>query len=114
MTPTPEQLAKLPKWAQDHIRNLQQKLDVAVSRHSELCDNSKPGPFFTRGNYDEKKLYVPDDRIAFAAPGEIEPFTLEINPSRYSPSRLEVRAYRGRITVSPDCANVISIGATEL
>ena len=30
MTPTQEQLNKLPKWAQDHIRDIQRQRDIAV------------------------------------------------------------------------------------
>lgn len=35
MTPTPEQLARLPKWARDHVDSLTRQRDNAVERMTE-------------------------------------------------------------------------------
>jgi hypothetical protein len=45
MNPTIEQLAKLPKWAQDHIADITRERDVSVCSLNEYCDESTPSPF---------------------------------------------------------------------
>lgn len=43
---TPEQLAKLPRWAQDHIKDITRERDVAVRALNEYCDDQTPSPFY--------------------------------------------------------------------
>ncbi len=47
MTPTPEQLAKLPKWAQEHMKDLERDADKykEVARH--FMEAQTPTPFYT-------------------------------------------------------------------
>ena len=44
-TPTPEQLAKLPKWAQDHINNTAGERNAAIRALNNFCEQSKESPF---------------------------------------------------------------------
>ena len=44
--PTPEQIAKLPKWAQDHIKNLDRRMVVAERTLKEYQDAQTPSPVF--------------------------------------------------------------------
>ena len=39
---TPEQIAKLPKWAQDHIKKIERERDIAVRELNEWCDSQTP------------------------------------------------------------------------
>lgn len=39
-SPTPEQIAKLPKWAQQHIEQLTRKRDFATETLAEVLDKS--------------------------------------------------------------------------
>lgn len=43
--PTPEQLQKLPKWAQDYIQNITREREMSVRSLNEFCDNDTPSPF---------------------------------------------------------------------
>jgi hypothetical protein len=45
MKPTPEQITKLPKWVQDHIKDITRERDVSVHSLNEYCDESTPSPF---------------------------------------------------------------------
>ncbi len=45
-TPTPEQLAKLPQWAQKHINDLVQERKVAVNALNSYIDNQTPSKFY--------------------------------------------------------------------
>jgi hypothetical protein len=45
MKPTPEQIAKLPKWAQDHIQNIERERFTAVRALNEYCDETTKSPF---------------------------------------------------------------------
>lgn len=45
-SPTPEQIAKLPRWTQDHIITLQRERDNAVQALKDFCDAETPSPIF--------------------------------------------------------------------
>lgn len=45
--PTPEQIAKLPKWAQEHIENCERERDEANRILSRVLADQKPTPFYT-------------------------------------------------------------------
>lgn len=44
-TPTAEQIAHLPKWAQDHIAKLERERSVSVRALNEYLDNQTESPF---------------------------------------------------------------------
>ncbi len=44
-SPTPDQLAKLPKWAQEHIVSLARQRKEAVDALNAYCDASTPSSF---------------------------------------------------------------------
>ncbi len=39
-------ITKLPKWAQDHIRNLERERDTAIRGLNEYIDNQTKSPFY--------------------------------------------------------------------
>lgn len=43
---TAEQLAKLPKWAREHIDSLSRELDAATLSLQQYLDNQTPSPFY--------------------------------------------------------------------
>lgn len=43
-TPTEEQMAKLPKWAQDHIKTLERERETAVAALLRHTDEQTPSP----------------------------------------------------------------------
>lgn len=46
MNPTPEQIAKLPKWAQEHIESLSRELASQTSLSKRMVDDQTPSEFF--------------------------------------------------------------------
>lgn len=44
--PTPEQIAKLPKWARDHITNIERERDVSVRALNEFQDSQTPSGIY--------------------------------------------------------------------
>ncbi len=46
MTPTPEQIEKLPKWAQDHVKDLERRRDDALSALQHHLGKQYVTPFF--------------------------------------------------------------------
>jgi len=46
MKPTPEQIAKLPKWAQDYIVNLSRERESAINSLNAFCDSETQSPFY--------------------------------------------------------------------
>lgn len=74
--PLPEQIAKLPKWAQEHIADLQRRTAEAERTFREYNDSQTPSKFF----YDDyvciggaspehSKKYVQTDRMTVIAHG---------------------------------------------
>lgn len=69
---TPEQLAKLPKWAQEHIADLTRQMDVAKRTLNEFTDSQTPSDFYveemlclTEGNQNNKfvKRYIQSHKV---------------------------------------------------
>ncbi len=46
MKPTPEQLAKLPKWAAEYIKEIERQRETAISALNEYTDNQTVSPLF--------------------------------------------------------------------
>ena len=66
MKPTQEQIAKLPKWAQAHIADLERGQDDAIDRLERFQDTDTPThisytEFVARGT--DRKKYVQADRL---------------------------------------------------
>lgn len=72
MANTPD-VSKLPKWAQDHIKDLQRERDIAVRALNEWTDTQTPSPIFVdelvstgeeRGP-STKRRYIEGRRVSF-------------------------------------------------
>lgn len=44
--PTTEQIATLPKWAQEHIKSLDRRVVISERTLQEYCDTQTKSPFF--------------------------------------------------------------------
>ncbi len=44
--PTPEQIAKLPKWAQEYIENLDRRVVIAERELKKMQDSQTPSEFY--------------------------------------------------------------------
>ena len=71
--PTPEQLAKLPKWAQEHIEDMDRRAVVAERTLREFYDNSTPSEFYTEDwDAEQNKMvrrYVQTHRLSIERDG---------------------------------------------
>lgn len=45
--PTPEQIEKLPRWAQQFIKYLEMEREHAIRELNEYCDSTTPSPYYT-------------------------------------------------------------------
>jgi hypothetical protein len=59
-------ISKLPKWAQQHIEDLQRQRDIAVKRLNEMTDDQTPSPFYA-DQYDSTKTPPESRRVYFQA-----------------------------------------------
>lgn len=48
--PTEDQIAKLPAWAREHIKEISRQREMAIRTLNEFMDNDKPSPFFFEDN----------------------------------------------------------------
>ncbi len=102
MKPTPEQIAKLPKWAGQWVQQCERQCNDAEVRLKEYLDNQSQSLIYTRNGLTEKS-YIQDDRVSFQLKGgEI---TIALRDDK-----LECHAaYRGgqRLVVIPHVTNVV-------
>lgn len=56
-TPTPEQISKLPKWAQEHIKDLTRELIFEQDAKRRLLDQQQVSPFYVREWNNGKQPY---------------------------------------------------------
>jgi len=75
---TPEQLTKLPKYAQEYIAKLRRQRDSAVARLDGYEDNQTPSNIWTEeycfdggdnGNNFTRRQYIQSDRVLFKNKG---------------------------------------------
>lgn len=120
-TPTPEQLAKLPKWAQEHVRDLERQRDNAIEAKRErdaaiaaLPEFQGTNTFLVRGIIEP--IPLPKDALIRFKTGDdcgdyIEVgFDLERSLSRSvgHPNALSIRSGGGALVV-PDAHNALHI-----
>ena len=74
--PPPEQIAKLPKWAQEHIADLQRRTAEAERAFREYTDSQTPSRIFYDdyvciggGSPEHSKKYIQSDRPTIMAHG---------------------------------------------
>jgi hypothetical protein len=81
--PSEEQLARLPKWAQQEIRKLQRQRDAAVRKLNEMEDSQTPsrvwtedivhladkGPQFVRQYFQAEKLEIEHAGVSLSIRG---------------------------------------------
>lgn len=70
--PTPEQIAKLPKWAQDEIKSLARQRDAAIRALNEYVDNQTESPFYTEDNECTGEQSGPTNRRRYIQAHKIE------------------------------------------
>lgn len=108
MNPTPEQIAKLPKWAELWIADCERRCNEAETRLKEYLDNQTLSHVYTRSGLREKS-YIQDDRVSFELPlGEI---TVALRDNV-----LECHASYGggeRLVVVPRVTNVVHLEIEE-
>lgn len=118
-------IAKLPKWAQDHIAKLRRERDLAVRALNESLDHQKESPiFYTDHVYtgedvgpSEKVFYIQSDHVTFRQFGiELDVSTLAHSQRSYGGThaitlRFEALNSRdgGMVAVIPVAENVINL-----
>lgn len=65
MNPSPEQIAKLPKWAQDHIARIERQMHGAKDARDKYLDEQTPSQFYIGYQSDDlkKRRYIQADSI---------------------------------------------------
>lgn len=75
--PTVEQIAKLPRWAQEHIRDLTRQREAAIGQLTQFTDEQTPSPIYidewastgeSKGPTPRKR-YIQSDQVRFEYAG---------------------------------------------
>ena len=85
--PTAEQIAKLPKWAQERIRELKRALDVSRLAMADMLDSQSPSLVWyeelvsdsTIGGPSIRRVYIQTDRIMFGVDSSRRMLTISID-----------------------------------
>ncbi len=68
---TPDRVAKLPKWAQDHITDLERTADRATARLEQYVNENQEGKIvvsdYTNGDHHDVK--IPAEKVTFVHAG---------------------------------------------
>ena len=65
-------ITKLPKWAQEHITNIQRERDIAVRALNEYCDSQTYSPFRIRELECTGEEQGPSEKIRYIQTHKIE------------------------------------------
>lgn len=118
-TPTPEQVAKLPAWAKELLKHLQQERDLAVRTLNEFCDSQKEsniyveecpctgeatGPSF-------KRCYIQSDTVNFVLPRAEHAVRVRVKEEEQI---LEICCPRGYPYIEPTSGNSFNIVPREV
>lgn len=115
----PNDLTKLPKWAQDHIADLQRQRDLAVDTLHTHLDGQTESPLYYeqalctgKGAPDFTKRYINGTReITFnlgkAPDGREKEVNVRID--HFDPSRLIIAAGWSEVSIIPVVSNVVAI-----
>ena len=128
--PTPEQIAKLPRWARDHIKNLEWAATEAKRDHKSLFDSQeKTGLIYgTIGNIYDNPKYLEDgpySYVRFYMNGHIpdpdkraegdwielcrsEAYDPDTNRRIISPDTMEIRSSRS-FAIHPKSSNSMEL-----
>lgn len=107
---------KLPRWAQDHIKDLQRERDTAVRCLNEFQDAQTASSFYVSRlectgesqGPTEKRHYIQTDRIHFVWGGN----NFEISLPTHKPYHLPtLRSNTGRLVLHMNCANTVEFEA---
>jgi methyl coenzyme M reductase subunit D len=108
--PTPEQLAKLPKWAQEHITDLSRQRDAALNVLNEFQDSQTVSRFYYEDHVctgeqagpSSKRRYIQTDRVIVDYKGEEFELTL-------ARGRLQLRCVEKCLALHMNCANTVNV-----
>lgn len=122
---TPDLLAKLPKWAQAHIEDLQRQRDAAVGALENIVDHQTPSRIFFedivcvgKGAPSFYKTYIqaPRDEVTFnldipqpsktLSPRENQ---VSVRIDREDPTQVLISAAWNQISMFPIASNVIAL-----
>jgi hypothetical protein len=110
-TPTAEQIAKLPKWAQDYIVSLQRQVNNAEDQLNRYCDTVTP----TRVCFDPYQIdgtkvkYIQSDEVTFKLSTK---YSIAVRIEKETLRLMANGNFRG-LRIMPEVSNVIQVGVYE-
>lgn len=116
-SPSPEQIAKLPKWARDHIQRIERERDGAVCERKRTLDSQTSSPIYYGGFMDSGKKFIQTDEVTFTIGQQVygeHQWPKEIR-ARIQNGRLRLMGAGvcGTLEIIPNCSNVIEIGILD-
>ena len=114
---TPEKIAKLPKWAQEHIEKLSLECGAAVAERAKVLDAQTPSDIYYGGFTDSGRKYVQSDEITFV-------IGIQMHGGKPWPTEISVRIHNGKLRlmgtgvcgtlqIIPHVSNVIEVGVFD-
>lgn len=116
-TATADQIAKLPNWAQAHIREITRQRDEAIDEYNKLTDNQTPSVFYeeritTIEKTKSEKFYLHVNSVSC----ESDDLYVRVHPPQKWDKEKSIKVYFGRgrdgnkkAVIRPLASNVIEI-----
>lgn len=123
MKPTAEQIAKLPKWAQEHIANIERERDVSIRALNKSIDTTTESPFYYEtfectGEEDKgpsmKRYYYQAHNMTVVHLGVEATIYLRDRGINISYSSPDTVGLRKEIAIMPDCHQSITLVPQDL
>ncbi len=118
MEPTAEQIAKLPKWAQERIRGLERALSVSRLAMADMLDNQSPSLVWYDGYISDnptggpsyRRVYLQTEQITFGVDSQRDK-TLTVAIDHDEADRYLIKA--DSMQIQPRAYNAVEIKVGE-
>jgi hypothetical protein len=113
-----QDVARLPKWAQEKIRILQMQLEAVTKNRDELIagiNDGEPSSIYVKGWQTKPHLYLPEDSTVVFKMDNRQEIAVVFRSGRYDFERdsIVVRSNWHAMSIRPEAANAVSISAEE-
>ena len=109
---TPEEIAKLPKWAQHKIEILHMRLREARDEITRTMTNPKSNTWVRASRHTDDwngvTSYLRNNEEVYFKPNEVDEIQVRVTDTN-GPRRLTIRCVNGSVKILPEASNSFSV-----
>ena len=113
---TTERIARLPRWAQEYIRNLEMRLEEVKRERDGIAagiNGSKESYVYVNGHSRSPKIWLPtESTVAFVLENEEEmSVSFGFGQHDFDRTEIKVRSNWHQMQIKPEAANTVTISS---